>query len=61
MVEICEVEGCLHPIKYGLYKRYPGGSKIWVRVCKKHEGEIGDNNMRLQGYDPSTSKKLKVR
>ena len=61
MVETCEVEGCLQLIKYGLYKLNPDGSKAWIRVCARHEGEIGDNNMRLQGYNPGTREKLKVK
>ncbi len=45
----CEVEGCQDPAKYGLYKTQPDGKKVWLHVCRKHEGEIGSENHRRAG------------
>lgn len=46
MKEKCQIEGCKEPAKYPIYNY----RKVWLHVCKEHEQEIGDNNMRLQGY-----------
>ena len=43
--KVCEAEGCNNPARYALYKTYPEGKK-WIYVCKKHEGLIGNENMK---------------
>lgn len=44
----CQVEGCLNPAKYNLF-RTSNGKKVWLDVCEKHERIIGDENMRRAG------------
>lgn len=48
----CEITGCLQPAKYVLYKTFTNGKKLWLHVCKKHEGEIGLENLRRVGIRP---------
>jgi len=57
----CEVEGCNNIAKWGILRTLPNGEKRWLHVCREHEGEIGDKNMRLQGYDPRSGKKIMER
>ena len=45
----CEIGGCQKPAKYALYKLYPDGTKRWLHVCEKHEGEIGQENLNRAG------------
>ena len=45
----CEIGGCHEPAKYALYKTYPDGKKVWLHVCKEHEGEIGNENFKRAG------------
>ncbi len=42
----CEVKGCQNEAKYGLFKTYPNGRKVWLHVCPLHEREIGNENLR---------------
>ena len=47
----CQVEGCTAPAKYGIYKTNSDGTKVWLKVCKLHDKQIGDENMaRAGGY-----------
>jgi len=43
----CQVEGCYRPAVYALYKIFPNGQKVWLRVCERHEQMIGDENMNM--------------
>lgn len=45
---------CNKPWKYALYD-LSQKPKVWLHVCIRCEGRIGDSNMLLQGYDPRTS------
>lgn len=45
-VKTCQVEGCLNLAEYALYKTFPDGAKTWLNVCRLHEKEIGDENVR---------------
>ena len=54
----CQIEGCEEPAEYPIYKLSSSITKEWLYVCKRHEDEIGDNNIRLQGYDPRTGEEL---
>lgn len=45
----CEVNGCQQPAKYALFKTFPNGEKRWLHVCKDHEAEIGNENMKRAG------------
>ena len=46
---ICEVEGCLNLAKYELFKVQRNGTKVWLHVCRLHEGIIGGENARRAG------------
>ena len=47
--EQCQIGGCQNPAKYSIYKTYPDGKNRWLHVCKEHEKEIGDENVRSSG------------
>ena len=49
MLKECEIGGCQKLAEYNLYKTFPNGKKEWLYVCKEHEKEIGDENMRRAG------------
>ena len=54
----CMARDCRARALYGLYKIQPNGHKIWAHVCKLHEGSIGDQNMRIRGFDPRTGNQI---
>ena len=41
----CEVEGCKNESRYELYHTVANGRKKWIKVCRLHEGKIGNENM----------------
>ena len=46
----CEIEGCQNKARYTIYYTDPkNGKKEWLYVCIRHEGQIGDENMRRAG------------
>ena len=46
----CQVHGCNQPARYGLY-RTTDGKKEWIYVCRRHESEMGyENLMRVGSY-----------
>ena len=47
--ENCEIEDCPFLAHYALFKTMPSGKKQWLQVCRQHEREIGDENMRQAG------------
>lgn len=49
MKKQCEVYGCERPAKYALFKTFPGGRKRFLHVCKEHEREIGNENLKRAG------------
>ena len=44
-VKSCQVSGCNRPARYALYRTMPDGRKVWLEVCREHEGEIGMENL----------------
>lgn len=42
----CEIIGCNKKAKWGIYKTYENGTKLFIRVCDHHEIIIGDENAR---------------
>lgn len=42
---MCQIKDCPKIARYALYKT-DSEFKQWVYVCPKHEGEIGDENLR---------------
>lgn len=54
----CSAADCKNSAINSLYEIKPDGSKAWRYVCKLHEGLIGDNNMRIKGFDPRTGKEV---
>ena len=48
-------EECDGKAKYFMYRINEDLSKDWIKVCPKCEERIGDNNMRLQGFNPKNS------
>lgn len=51
----CEVKNCKNEAKFFMYRINENLSKDWIKVCVECERKIGDENMRLQGYNPVTS------
>ena len=47
-MEQCQVGGCVNPAEYGLFRTL-NGKKEWLHVCRLHEKNIGDENMRRTG------------
>ena len=52
----CEVKNCKNEARYFIYRINENLSKDWIKVCIKHEAEIGDRNMIIQGYNPQSGK-----
>lgn len=48
MKEKCNIEGCPHDAKYGLF-RTKDGKKDWLHVCSSHEEEIAKENIERSG------------
>ena len=57
----CEIENCNEKARYFMYRINDNLSKDWIKVCWKCEGEIGDMNMKRQGYNPRNSLPLEVK
>ena len=53
----CEVSGCTQPARYGIYKTYPNGEKVWLHVCCLHEQVIGRENLKRAGGYMSKAKR----
>ena len=47
-------ENCDGKAQYFLYRINEDLSKDWINVCKYCEREIGDRNLKLQGYNASS-------
>ena len=45
----CEVDNCHEPFKYKLYNTDLYGKKKWIKVCVRHEGLIGSENLKRAG------------
>ena len=45
----CEVLGCTQPARYGIYKTYPNGKKVWLHIYRSHEQVIGRENIKRAG------------
>ena len=41
----CQVKDCTETAKWNLYRINKDGTKDWLKVCDKHEEEIGDKNL----------------
>ncbi len=49
--DICQLSGCRLIAKYNLYRTYPDGNKVWLKVCSNHEKMIAAENLeRVGGY-----------
>ncbi len=48
----CEVDNCDRKAQYFLYRINEDLGKDWIKVCWNCEREIGDMNMKRQGYNP---------
>ena len=49
----CQVHGCNQPARYGLY-RTTDGKKEWIYVCRRHESEMGYENLMRREKEEST-------